>query len=129
MTSTAKADHPRVAWAASLGAAPVLRHLAEDERLRLIEDGTLEDYRDGAELIRADERSSAVFLLVDGACDVLRTDQTVRLSAPALVGEIAALTGTPRTATVRAAGAARAVVITRDRFLDAIRTSAAPGRR
>jgi serine/threonine-protein kinase len=127
MTSTAKVDHPRAAWAASLGAAPVLRHLAEDERLRLIEDGTLEDYRDGAELIRADDRSSAVYLLVDGACDVLRADRTVRLSAPALVGEIAALTGTARTATVRAAGSVRAVVITRDRFLDAIRTSAAAG--
>ena len=94
---------------------------------RLIDDGALEAFADGEELIHADARTSAVFLLVEGACDVQRKDGTVRLAAPALVGEIAALTGAPRTATVRAAGPVKAIVIERDRFLEAIRTSPAAG--
>jgi serine/threonine-protein kinase len=68
-----------------------------------------------------------VFFVVGGACDVERADETIRVDAPALLGEIAALTGTPRTATVRAVGPLSTIVIERDRFLAAIRTSAAAG--
>jgi CRP-like cAMP-binding protein len=117
----------RASWAASLRASPVLCHLAEDRLRRLIDDGRVERFAAGSELIRADTHTSAVFLLVAGACDVERADGTIRIEAPALVGEIAALTGTPRTATVRAVGRVDAIVIERDRFLEAIRTSAAAG--
>jgi protein kinase-like protein/cyclic nucleotide-binding protein len=120
-------DPTRAAWAASLKASPVLCHLPDAELLRLIDDGRLQRFPAGAELIRIDTHTSAVYLIVDGECDVHRADGTLRLNAPALVGEIAALTGTPRTATVRAAGPVQALVIERDRFLDAIRTSAAAG--
>jgi serine/threonine-protein kinase len=120
-------DATRAAWAASLKASPVLCHLADATLGRLIDDGRLQRFAAGAELIRIDTLTSAVFLIVDGACDVERADGTFRLAAPALAGEIAALTGTPRTATVRAAGEVRALVIERDRFLDAIRTSPAAG--
>jgi eukaryotic-like serine/threonine-protein kinase len=65
--------------------------------------------------------------VIDGAYDVERTDQTVRLQAPALAGEIAALTGTPRTATLRAATPLTAIVIERDTFIRAISSSAAAG--
>lgn len=117
----------RETWAASLRASPVLCHLAEHQLRQLIDDGELQHFTDGAELIRADTRTFAVFLVVAGACDVQRTDGTVRLEAPALIGEIAALTGTSRTATVRAVGCVTAIVIERDRFLGAIRTSASAG--
>jgi serine/threonine-protein kinase len=122
-----KDDPRREAWAAALASSPVLCHLADAERLRLIDDGRIETFAGGDELMRADDRTSAVYLIVDGACDVHRDGATVRLTAPALAGEIAALTGTPRTATVRAAGPVQAIVIDRHRFLAAMRTSAAAG--
>lgn len=114
-------------WVASLKESAVLCHLAEDRLRQLLDGGELQHYADGAELIHADTRTFAVFLLVDGACDVQRVDWTVRLQAPALIGEIAALTGTSRTATVCAVGCASAVVIEREPFLEAIRSSAAAG--
>jgi len=117
----------REGWVDSLKDSPVLRHLAESQLRRLIDDGELRHYADGEELIHADTRTFAVFLLVGGACDVQRTDGVVRLEAPALIGEIAALTGTSRTATVCAVGCASAVVIEREPFLEAIRSSAAAG--
>ena len=117
----------RAAWAASLRTSPVLRHLAEHQLRRLIDEGELQHFTAGAELIHADTLTSAVFLVVGGACDVQHPDGTVRLDAPALIGEIAALTGTPKRATVRAIGCVHAIGIERDRFLEAIRTSAAAG--
>jgi len=120
-------DATRDGWVASLKEPPVLCHLAESRLRQLLDDGELRQYEDGAELIHADTRTFAVFLLVDGACDVQRVDARVRLHAPALIGEIAALTGTSRTATVCAVGCASAVVIERESFLDAIRSSAAAG--
>ena len=130
MTSTARVEPDevaRAAWAASLAATPVLCHLDSAEIRRLIDDGAVEEFADGAEMIRGGTPTSAVYFLVEGGCDVHRADRTVRLAAPAMAGEIAALTGTLRTATVRAVGGVRAIVIPRDRFLEAIRTSAAAG--
>src|SRR5687768_6045212 len=86
-------EKTRASWAESLRASPVLCHLAEDQLRRLIGDGQLEQFPAGAELIHADTQTSAVYLVVGGACDVQRSHETVRLNAPALVGEIAALTG------------------------------------
>ena len=130
MTSPARVERdesPRAAWATALGTTPVLRHLDPAEIQRLINDGTVEAFADGAEVIGAGAPTSAVYFLVEGECDVHRADRTVRLTAPAMAGEIAALTGTLRTATVRAAGSARTVVVPAERFLEAIRTSAAAG--
>jgi len=122
------ADEPtRSAWVASLQASPVLRHLAEHRLRRLIDEGELQQFTAGAELTRADTLDDAVFLVVGGACDVQRPDGAVRLEAPALIGEVAVLTGTPRRATVRAAGCVHAIAIERDRFLEAIGSSAAAG--
>jgi eukaryotic-like serine/threonine-protein kinase len=121
-------DATRAAWAESLRASPVLCHLAENQLRLLIDDGELQHFVAGAELIRADTLTCAAYLVVRGACDVQRPDGTsLRLEAPALVGEVAALTGTPRSATVRAVDNVDAIVIERDRFLAAIRTSAAAG--
>jgi serine/threonine-protein kinase len=120
-------DAALAAWVASLRASPVLRQLAEPVLRQLIYDGELQHFTHGAELIRAGTLASAAFLVVGGACDVQRPDRTDRLEAPALVGEIAALTGTPEMATVRAVGPVNAIVIERDSFLNAIRTFAAAG--
>ncbi|HEU4720503.1 MAG TPA: protein kinase [Gemmatimonadaceae bacterium] len=120
-------ESTRAAWSASLRRSPVLRHLSEDRLARLIDDGELTTFADGA-IIAGDESTACeAFLLVDGACDVARVQERVRLEAPALVGEIAVLTGTPALDRVRAVGAVTAIVIPRERFLAAIRTSAEAG--
>ena len=66
MISTDEAT--RAAWAASLRASPVLCHVAEAPLRRLIDDGAVETFAGGAELIHADARTTAVFLVVQGAC-------------------------------------------------------------
>ncbi len=122
------ADEPtRESWIASLNSSPVFCHLAENQLRTLIESGELEHYEDDVELIHAESQTSSVYLVVAGACDVQRPHETVRMAAPTVLGEIAALTGASRTATVRAVGAVSAIVIQREQFLAAIRTSAAAG--
>ena len=124
---TSLADGTRAELIASLRRSPVLRHLSEAQLGGLLDDGELETFVDGALLAGADAPACEAFLVVEGACDIARADHVERVVAPALVGEIAALTGEPALATVRAAGSVRAVVIARDRFLAAIRTSAEAG--
>ena len=116
----------RAAWSASLRRSPVLRHLSEDRLAGLLDDGELTTFADGATLA-GDGSACEAFLLLDGACDVARGEEQVRMVAPALVGEIAVLTGTPTLDRVRAVGAVTAIVIPRERFLAAIRTSAEAG--
>ncbi|MDE3112924.1 MAG: cyclic nucleotide-binding domain-containing protein [Chloroflexota bacterium] len=62
----------------------------------------------GALVMRQGERGDDVYLVREGSVEVVRTDGAderllSRLGPGALVGEIAALTGSPRTATVRCA--------------------------
>jgi eukaryotic-like serine/threonine-protein kinase len=125
MTSVDEAT--RAAWSASLRRSPVLRHLSESHLAGLIDDGALKRFDDGAMLGGDGTPACEAFLLVEGTCEVERGEERVRLEAPALVGEIAVLTGTPAPDRVRAAGPVTAIVIPRGRFLAAIRTSAAAG--
>lgn len=120
-------DATRSAWAEALRVSPVLCHLGDAQLRRLIDEGEFQEFSSGAEFIRAGTHTFSVYFVVGGAYDVERADETIRVEAPALLGEIAALTGTARTATVRAVGCVSAIVIERDRFLAAIRTSAAAG--
>ncbi len=125
MTSLDEAT--RAAWAASLRRSPVLGHLT-DERLDGLIDGILpRNFVDGEILVGGDAAPREAFLIVDGAAEARRGDESIRAQAPVLVGEIAVLTGTPSRATVRAVGGAAAVAISRQRLLGAIRSSAAAG--
>jgi serine/threonine-protein kinase len=117
----------RERWVESLRSSPVLRHLADHELTRLLDESRLHEFPNGAEIVRADAESSVAFLIVDGACDLHRPDGTIRIEAPALVGQVAALTSTTERTAVRAASPVRAVVIERGQFFSAIRTSAAAG--
>jgi len=114
-------------WIASLRESPVFCHLTEDQLRGLILDGRLHRFTDGDEIIHAEDPTCSAFLVVEGACEVESATEATFLMAPTLVGEVAVLTGTPRTSTVRAVGHVEAIVIERDRFLAAIRTSAAAG--
>src|SRR5690349_20165923 len=114
-------------WIASLRRAPVLRHLSEAQLDGLIDDGEARTFAPGTPIIGEDTPARAVFLVVEGVCDVERAERRERLIAPTLVGAVAALSNAPRTATVRAAGQVTAIAITPDRFLVAVRSSAAAG--
>ena len=117
----------RDGWLASLRSAPVLRHLSDSQLGGLLDGGEPRRYADGAVITGANAPACEAFLVVEGACDVDDAERRERLVAPTLVGEIAVLTGTPTPATVRAVGRTTAVAIARDRFLAAIRSSAAAG--
>jgi CRP-like cAMP-binding protein len=57
------------------------------------------------------------FVLVEGEADVLRDKQVVNELGPGdFIGEIALITGQPRTATVRTRGPARILVLTASAF-------------
>ena len=120
-------DPTRARWIASLRRAPVLRHLSETQLGALVDDGEPRAFTAGALLTGAETPARDVLLVVEGVCDVEGPDRRERLIAPTLVGEVAALSSAPSAATVRAAGHVTAIAITPDRFLAAIRSSAAAG--
>lgn len=74
---------------------------------------------DGAELCHEGEPGSALFFLVEGAVQVSRLDSRgqsrplARLDAPALVGHMAVIDGSPRSATCTAIGTVRALALDR----------------
>jgi eukaryotic-like serine/threonine-protein kinase len=124
MTSLTESTRER--WIASLGRAPVLRHLSEAQLGALLDDGDLRRFAAGA-LVTSKEAACEVLLVVEGVCDVEGPERRERLMAPTLVGEVAAMSSAPRLTTVRAAGGLTAIAVSRDRFLAAIRSSAAAG--
>ena len=82
----------------------------------------LVEFNAGDVLIRQSETLDVAFVLLDG--EVAVTNETALgetrlalIAAPALVGEIAALAGTPRTATVKAVAAVRALRLPREALL------------
>jgi eukaryotic-like serine/threonine-protein kinase len=125
MTSLDERTHG--VWTASLRRSPVLAHLTDEQLGGLIDDGARRTLVDGEVLVGGDAPAREAFLVVDGACEAVRGDESMRVQAPVLVGEISALAGTPTLATVRAVGPAAAVAISRERLLGAIRASAAAG--
>ena len=120
-------DETRERWIAALRRAPVLRHLSEAQLDGLLDDGELKTFAAGAPVIEQQAPAREVLLVVEGVCDVEGAERRERLVAPTLVGEVAALSNAPRPATVRAAGSVTAIAVTPDRFLTAIRGSAAAG--
>jgi len=117
----------REKWIGSLRRAPVLRRLSEAQLSGLVDDGELRTFAAGALVTGAASPANEVFLVVEGVCDVEGPERRERLLAPTLVGEVAALSSASRTAAVRAAGHVTAIAVTADRFLTAIRSSAAAG--
>jgi CRP-like cAMP-binding protein len=78
------------------------------------------DLPDGRELTREGERGREFFVLVEGEVDVTREGNHVRtLSSGDFFGEIALISNEPRTATVKAKGPVRVLVIT-DRAFKAL---------
>lgn len=104
--------------------AEVVRLLPASAREALLAGGGRLSYEDGAVLLQAGSGSDHALVLTAGEVVVTREGggaPPVRLSAPALVGEVAAFTGMPRTATVTAVGRVQATRLERTSFLEAVR--------
>jgi eukaryotic-like serine/threonine-protein kinase len=125
MNSLGEATRQR--WIGSLRRAPVLRHLSEEQLTGLVDNGELRTFTAGALLTGEETSAREVLLVVEGVCDMEGPERRERLIAPTLVGEVAVLSSAPKLATVRTPAGATAIAITRDRFLEAIRSSAAAG--
>ncbi len=79
----------------------------------------------GQDIVTQGEPGDAAYIILSGEADVLvesegRTIAIARLSDNAVIGEIAILTGVPRTATVRAASELTALRIGKETFFKLI---------
>lgn len=84
-------------------------------------DAAVAAYAPGEIVVEAGSQASEVFVVVEGAVEVLASEDgatMARLGRGAVVGELAAMAGGVRTATVRASGPARLLRMDRTVFLD-----------
>jgi small-conductance mechanosensitive channel/CRP-like cAMP-binding protein len=97
---------------------PALDQLAQTSRLCL--------YASGEEIVRQGEPGSELFIIKSGQAAVLiRQDKNepveiTRLGPNAILGEMSLVTGTPRTATVRALSVCEVLVIGHDEFANVL---------
>ena len=102
---------------------PVFTALSNSTLGRLMSMGDLRRFAIHDILMAKGSETDEAMVILDGTVVVVRDDQTIDLCAPALVGEMAGFTQRARAATVRATSAVSALVLERDLFLDAVRTS------
>ena len=82
------------------------------------------DLPEGKELTQEGERGREFFVLVDGTAEVHRGGKQLRTLGPGeFFGEIALVSGRPRTATVTATSPVRALVVTDQAFGGLMRNS------
>jgi CRP-like cAMP-binding protein len=82
------------------------------------------DLPEGRELTREGERGSEFIVIAEGSADVRRRGRTInKLSSGDFLGEIALVTGTPRTATVKTTAPSRVLVLTAPSFRKLLRES------
>jgi len=82
------------------------------------------DIREGKELTKEGTRGREFFVLVEGTADVERKGRKINtMQAGDFFGEIALISGAPRTATVIATSPVRALVITDRAFRGLLRNS------
>lgn len=85
--------------------------------------GDLLTFREGEALVREGDEGDEVFVLLQGEAEVSfrRGGASFCIGEGGVVGEIAALTGAPRSATVTAQGVVHALRLRRDVFLKLLR--------
>ena len=91
------------ATSTDLGGVPLVAALPAEARRRLEDDSRLVDVPAGADLVREGDPAGSAFVVRRGRLEVFVGDRRVREVGPgAVIGELALLTGEPRSATVRA---------------------------
>jgi flavin reductase (DIM6/NTAB) family NADH-FMN oxidoreductase RutF len=103
------------------GREPQVFSALPEELLRpILATGAERAYADGEAIMRLDEPSGSMAVVVEGTVRVERPGKVTRLGAGELVGEIGVLDGGPRTATVVAEGPVRCTEISRTDLLYAL---------
>jgi serine/threonine protein phosphatase PrpC/CRP-like cAMP-binding protein len=94
-------------------------HLSNEERMKVLRYVHEVDFASGVTIVRQGDQGQDFFLVVDGALEVLVDEQRVHaLGAGSSFGEIALVSGAPRSATVRTTTSARLFRLSRDGFYD-----------
>lgn len=105
----------------------------EDALLSLLKQGVPLRLPDGAELCREGDPPDALFFLLEGKVRVLRQDSKGRdreltiEEAPAMVGHMAMVDGSPRSATCIASGPVRAIALDRRAYMDLLKEATPRG--
>lgn len=108
-----------------LARVPSLGHLAGDALLALAERARREQYFSGETVVRQGEPGETLYVIDNGAVEVLLSEGTSReriaeLGPGDYVGEMSLLTGEPRSATVRALEPTQFIVVDRTAFRAAL---------
>lgn len=105
-----------------LANVPLFSRLNERELLRVMQAASVREYGDGEVVIREGDRGDELFIVLGGKVKVSRSEQTLTHLGPGEhVGEMALIRSMPRSATVRAVGAAELIAIRRQDFFDILR--------
>lgn len=101
-----------------LATVPLLQGLGAADRARLAADAAVRRVPAGEWVFRRGDPGDSVHLVLSGRLEILDADDAVIriLGAPSAVGEIALLTGSPRTASVRVRRDADLLRISAERF-------------
>ncbi len=111
---------PLPATSTDLGAVPLVAALPEEARRRLEHASRLVEVPAGQDLVREGDPAGSAFVVRRGRLEVFVGDRRVREVGPGVVlGELALLTGEPRSATVRARRDATVLELPRE-SLDAV---------
>lgn len=98
---------------ALIGKIPLFRHCTRKELGQIAGIADEIDLKEGTNLTREGKAGREFFVLVEGTADVLMKGKWVNsVRQGDFLGEIALLTGRPRTATVKATSPVRVLVIT-----------------
>lgn len=96
---------------------PLFRHCTRKQLDEIAAIADELDLKEGAMLTREGRSGREFFVIVEGEADVVKGDEWLNsLSRGEFLGEIALVTGQPRTASVKAASPMRVLVITRQNF-------------
>ncbi len=102
-----------------LGSLDFCAHLSSEERMKVLRYVHEVDVPAGETIVRQGESGQDFFLVVDGSLEVFVDGQRVHaLAAGGSFGEIALVSGAPRSATVRAVVPTRLFRVSRDGFYD-----------
>jgi CRP/FNR family transcriptional regulator, cyclic AMP receptor protein len=104
--------------------APLFARCTKKELAHIAQLADEIDLREGKELTKEGERGREFFVLVEGEAEVRRKGRKVNtMRSGDFFGEIALISGAPRTATVTATSPVRALVITDRAFRDLLKHS------
>jgi CRP-like cAMP-binding protein len=93
--------------------APLFWNCSKRELQQIAQLADEIDLREGKEMTRQGERGREFFVLLEGDADVIKDGRSInQLGAGDFFGEIALVSDSPRTATVKATAPVRALVIT-----------------